>query len=742
MSTPLFRSVSMLLPLALATGLALQTSADPMESPHGADGKKSPSQAPLLDDLPLLIFAKPELNEADRDKLEAIALFSAARALENRQQYGDALQLYQRALRYDPQSAEIARAIVPLAIQLKREGVAIRYALKAAELDEDLDPILLRRLAVRLEEEGDWPKALKLFQRALAMHHDDKPISSEVVLLRMETGRLLCLAERFNEAAECFAVVADALDHPEKYALAEEIKKALLEEAGITYAMFGDCFLKAGRTEEARSAYEGARRLQPNEELWNFHLAQVLVKKGETDQALAALEAALAKHLSIAGMRPYELLEEVLDKLDKKEELIPRLEKLHAEDPLNVPLGYFLAGKYLEVDSLDKAEPLYVALVEKTPTRTGFISLAELYRKTKRYDALLSVLGETVEKTGVLDTLGSEAILLSKNADVMRGLIESAHKEKLKEATDKSSFGRCFALGLLALDGKQWETAREFFQAAASADSKQAAEVYLVWGIGLLVDDRAAEAAEVFQQGIDRKALPENNPTFYYYLAGALAQENRIPDALAAAGKAAEIKKDSVRFRSRIPWVYYRAKQYDDAVREYMKLLDQFDENYDSDENRKSLKEVRVALSNICVLQNKISDAQQWLEQVLDEFPDDIGAMNDLGYLWADDNRNLSRALNMIRKAIDAEPDNGAYRDSLGWVLYRLGRYDEAIAELEKAADLQSDAVIFDHLGDAYKRLNQSDKARHAWLRAAELYRKENDENKATEAENKMRNIE
>ena len=60
---------------------------------------------------------------------------------------------------------------------------------------------------------------------------------------------------------------------------------------------------------------------------------------------------------------------------------------------------------------------------------------------------------------------------------------------------------------------------------------------------------------------------------------------------------------------------------------------------------------------------------------MLDEFPDDAGAMNDLGYLWADQDKNLQRARRMIRKAVDAEPDNAAYRDSLGWVLFRLGRY-------------------------------------------------------------------
>jgi len=730
----------MTLCVAVATVSTQQTRGGQLQTETAAEEKEFRPGPLILDDAPLPLSAKAALDEADRDKVEALALFSAARALELRQRYGEALQTYQRALRFDPQSADITRAIVPLAIHLKRESVAVRYALLSVELEEDLDPILLRHLGVRLEEEGDWPKALKLFQRALAMHADVEPNSSDDVLLRMDTGRLLVLVGKHKEAADCFALVVDALEHPDKFALSEEIQKALLDEPGLTYTLFGDCFLQAGRAEEARAAYEKAHKLEPNEGLWKFHLAQVQAKSGKPAEALTTLEEAMGNHLSSAGMRPFELLADVLGDLGKKDDLIPRLEKLHTDDPQNAPLGYFLAGKYLESDMLDKAEPLYSALVGKTPTITGYIGLLEIYRKTRQYGALLSILGETVEKTGVLDTLGSDAISLSKDPSALSGLVAAARKE-IHDAPDKVSYSKCFALGLLALDAKQRETAREFFQAAATAQPKQAAEVYLVWGIGLLVDNQSAEAAKVFQQGIDNKLLSENNPIFYFYLAGALAMEDRIDKALAAAQKAAEMKKDSVRFRSRIGWVYYRAKQYDEAVNEYAKLLKDFDEDYDSDENREGLKEVRMALSNICVMQKKISEAAEWLEQVLDEFPGDAGALNDLGYLWADNNRRLPRALRMVRAAVEAEPDNGAYHDSLGWALYRLGRYDEAIAELLKAVDKQPDGVIFDHLGDAYQKFAQPEKARAAWRRAADLLRQEKDEEKTKEVEEKIRNI-
>ena len=62
----------------------------------------------------------------------------------------------------------------------------------------------------------------------------------------------------------------------------------------------------------------------------------------------------------------------------------------------------------------------------------------------------------------------------------------------------------------------------------------------------------------------------------------------------------------------------------------------------------------------------------------------------------------------MIRQAVAAEPDNSAYRDSLGWVYYRLGRFPEAVVELEKAAaDKSPTAEVLEHLGDAYAKAGQ-----------------------------------
>ena len=124
----------------------------------------------------------------------------------------------------------------------------------------------------------------------------------------------------------------------------------------------------------------------------------------------------------------------------------------------------------------------------------------------------------------------------------------------------------------------------------------------------------------------------------------------------------------------------------------------------------------------------------------LDEFPDDPSASNDLGYLWAERGVHLGRAWRLIRVAIADEPDNKAYRDSLGWVYYQRGQYREAVVELEKAAaDKKPDGVVLDHLGDAYLKVGQPEKAKDAWRKAVKLLRRENDEKKALVVEKKLK---
>ena len=689
----------------------------------------------LLDDVPAPLVPERPRTELDRDRLEATSLFAAGRTHERREEYVEALRCYQRALRYDPQADAVARAIVSAAVHLKRLPLATRYAEKIAAL-ERCDPLMLRRLGVYLTEEGDWVRAAQFYEKAIAARGHVKESAADI-LLQMELGRLYYLAEKYKQAADCFAKVSRALDHPDEFSIDGQIQKVLLGEPSDTYVLFGECFLAADRSEEALAAFKKADSFASNPPLLRLGEARVFAKTGKPAEALAALEATLAAHFAGEGAVPYLALADVLKQLGKSEELIPRLEKLYADDAGNAPLANYLAAQYRDAGNVEKAESLYLGLIQRSPSLPAYRRLIDLYRRAKRYDALLTTLGQSIDGVGVLETLGAEGQAISGDADALRGVIDAA-QAKRQANPDSLTSGMCQAVALLAVEAKQYDTAAEFFDLALAAKPKNAAELLLAWGVALLIDDRAAEAVKVFQRGIDDSALPKDNPAFHFYLAGALAMSDRTDEAIAAARKAGEMKRDAARFREREAWVLYFAKRYPEAKQAYAKLIEEFDAD-DAAETRAVLREARLVLANLCVLDNDVPAAESRLEQVLDEFPGDVNAMNDLGYLWADENRNLVRAQRMIQQAVDAEPDNIAYRDSLGWVLFRLGRYPEAVAELEKAVTGKKiDGVVLDHLGDACQKANQPDKALDAWRRAAESLRAEKEIEKAESVEKKI----
>jgi Flp pilus assembly protein TadD len=110
------------------------------------------------------------------------------------------------------------------------------------------------------------------------------------------------------------------------------------------------------------------------------------------------------------------------------------------------------------------------------------------------------------------------------------------------------------------------------------------------------------------------------------------------------------------------------------------------------------------------------------MKGVLKLNPSHAGALNYIGYTYADKGINLKEAEKFIKKALSIKPKDGYITDSLGWVYYKLGRINEAITELEKAVNLApKDPLIIEHLGDAYSKLNILDKALEMYLRASEL---------------------
>ncbi|HEY2882633.1 MAG TPA: tetratricopeptide repeat protein, partial [Pirellulales bacterium] len=556
-------------------------------------------------------------SESDEDRLAAAAHYATGRALEQRDHYDLALREYERALRYDPHATPVLHDLIPLAFRSSHNEVGLRYLVKFAEQHPVETPLLLEA-AQYLKESGDWEGALKLYaqvEQSLAK----QPPSAKQVAIAMEMGRLYFLTEHYAEAAARLKQVQEALAKPKDFGLDDTALKLLEGEKGATYELLGAVFVEAKQPDAARKAFEEANRAQPDEGALQLNLAAVDLAADKPQAALDKLDAYCQSHSTPTSIASYELLGQALKSLRQENDLISRLEKLHAAQPKNMLLAYFLGQQYREGKQFDRALPLLEAAHAEKPTVQTYQALWNVYLHTKQYDKLLGLLGEVVEKTGALSPLETEIKLLlkddSQTADFFTAAkqlsADSAHAAMLRSAA------------LVAADAKRWPEAETLFNRAIEANPKATAELFTSWGLGLLLDEKAEEAAKVLKRGIDSKPSAKERPALNFYLASALEMQGKTDEALAAAKAAIEEDPKNLNFAARPAWVLYHAKRRDAAAKAYQELIDKYDDDFDTEGAREIVKEARSALSNLNVLKRDIPPAVEFLEQILDEFPDD-----------------------------------------------------------------------------------------------------------------------
>jgi tetratricopeptide (TPR) repeat protein len=124
-----------------------------------------------------------------------------------------------------------------------------------------------------------------------------------------------------------------------------------------------------------------------------------------------------------------------------------------------------------------------------------------------------------------------------------------------------------------------------------------------------------------------------------------------------------------------------------------------------------------------CERDKQFKPAEEYLQKCIDRQPDFAEALNYLGFMFADLGQQLPRARTLIEKAVKLDPKNGAYLDSLGWVMFKQNQPQQALPWLLKAEDYngEPDPTILDHIGDVYQALHQTDKALAAWKKSLSL---------------------
>ncbi len=123
----------------------------------------------------------------------------------------------------------------------------------------------------------------------------------------------------------------------------------------------------------------------------------------------------------------------------------------------------------------------------------------------------------------------------------------------------------------------------------------------------------------------------------------------------------------------------------------------------------------------------KREESEKRIRQSLAIKPDFDQALNHLAYTWVEQGIKLTEARKMIEQAVRSDPDNPAYLDSLAWVLFKLGKPQEAIVPMEKASQLmpEPDATVEDHLGDILNAVGRKAEAKAAWERSVRVEKNE-----------------
>lgn len=212
------------------------------------------------------------------------------------------------------------------------------------------------------------------------------------------------------------------------------------------------------------------------------------------------------------------------------------------------------------------------------------------------------------------------------------------------------------------------------------------------------------------------KSVPQDHPSY------AAAEMGRA-ESLRRAEKlesAVEVLDQLSRTHSELPLVHVsvgdlarQMERFEDAVTAYDRGI----EIYEALEQEQWFVHYARAISLERL--GRWPEAEAGFRKALDLNPGHPQVMNYLGYSLVEKRIKLDEALDLIERAVAAEPNSGYIVDSLGWVLYRLGRYDEAIGHMERAAELMPiDPVVNDHLGDVLWAVGRYNEAEFQWRRA------------------------
>ena len=668
-------------------------------------------------------------------------------------------------------SGRALRAVVPVSlVTLLCLGAQPTRAQEVVAAATESGPFLFTAARLLAAEPDRAEEALDLFERAVAADPD-------APFLRIGLAEFLAeKLRRFDEAAEHTAVA---------YRLAPDDVDVLRAHARVLVSLPRAGGGQLGEVlDQAIEALERLRRLAPSDIEGMMLLYRIRERLEEYEEAASVLEELVSYHnghRQLQGLlvdafrragqadRAEQVRSEMLRldglSLEARMELANResqrgnhteaielLEGAVAEQPESIPVRGALAEEYYRrgvargrtpqqrADDLAEALDRLHALPRMARANPGARILeARILAESEQTSEAIELFEDLRRESGDDPRIVRELVSLLMREGEWRRIrdIGQTLVDRADRSTAEGAQSGDLGLSLLVEALRQLGEVDRALEVLAAEEKRAGASAELVLSQAELLAEagRKRRAMALLRRDIvaNDRLLRENDegepelPALVkkarlYFDLGADKLALRTYEDLAANGEVrrlmlvAESCREQGRFSESIPFLLRALARIDAGAETGL------------DVEKDALKAaLRFQLGEAYERSRRYDEAANQFQAVLALQPENSHAMNYLGYMWADNGENLEQALELIRRAVDLDPNNGAFVDSLGWALFRLGEFEQARRHLERANQLvPRDSTILEHLGDVYVALGDPQRAREAYEQALAINDEEN----------------
>lgn len=602
------------------------------------------------------------------------------------------------------------------------DRAAAYYAFSMAHLDAEL--------AGAYGNRGEYVnKAIDFYKQAIKADPSASYIAEELAEFYVQAGQidkatqevndLLKANPENNEARKILArIYARGIGDPDQGRIDQSmLKNAIDQYEKITQqdpkdseslGMLARLYRVEHDETKAEKAFRQVLAIDPNDEDALNGLAMVYSDRGDLPNAIAMLKQAVEKN---PDPRMYVMLGEFYEQLKDYSNAADAMKgALEAGD--NVRILRQMAVDLLEAGRTEEALAAFQQLAADDPKNVPLqLQIAEILERKHDYAGATAALAKAKAADNSTQVRFAEAELLrvqGKSAEAIaavQALVNDSKKDQYSDAEKKDRISLLNALGSMEVDAGRALDAVANFRQIAELDPQLTPSVE-----GKIVETyKGGKEYKLAKQEADGalKKFPSDKGVVIEHalLLGDLGQ---IEPALSELRALPNSQKDRDALIG-IAQIEDKARRFD----EERKTLDEADALASAPQDKQTIEFYRGAMYE---REKNYDAAEQAFRSVLKGDPDNAGAMNYLGYMYAERNVRLEEAQQLIQKALDLEPGNGAFEDSLGWVYYRLNKLDEAADLLRSAVDkVGKDPTVHDHLGDVYFKQGKLREAVQQW---------------------------